>query len=203
MADGKVYRTRTIEDQVSEPVFRKDLIDGIIGLPWAPTGVILEDTPTQVPKAPYDGRPDGEVDAGKYVPRAFRILREHLEKHGFSKNCPRCRLMKNSAPGKCPPSTHSVECRLRVEKAIIAMDPTGTGRRIKQSEERTTEHLAGEVEKGSSQMYPQRGRRWFRLSGRLAKTLSRSVLRILWRLIQRGEEPQRFQIARNMRRRQR
>ena len=71
---GKVFRTRSVQATGKEPRFED--LEAVVGVPWAPTGVMKNNTET-VPRAEV-GRPEFlEIDADqKFIPRGVYITRE-------------------------------------------------------------------------------------------------------------------------------
>ena len=143
-SDGVVVRTRAVR-QMPRPAQMSDL-ESIVGQPCAPQGVQrLEraevQRPSMTPEANGE-RPLLGPDPFRPIPRAFRITKDMLEKHGYSDRCVKCRMMRQGLQQGT--MGHSVECRKRME-ALVAKDEEYQSR-LEQANARKNQYLAEEQE---------------------------------------------------------
>ena len=75
------------------------------------------------------------------VPRNVRILKEDVDRHGATPNCPGCRAIVANKPWR---AAHSGACRQRMEKLLA--DDEDTGGRVERAAERITHHIVDHSE---------------------------------------------------------
>ena len=143
-SDGVVVRTRAARE-TPRAATMEDL-DKIMGLPHAPQGVAKFNR-IDVPK-PSDIRepptvePAGQ-DFARPIPRAIRITKEMLDKHGYSQKCLKCRAMKHGTPQGT--LGHSAECRKAMMEKLKE-DPEYR-EKLAETENRKNQYFAEEVER--------------------------------------------------------
>ncbi|CAK0851548.1 unnamed protein product, partial [Prorocentrum cordatum] len=176
---GEVYvgtelgalRARTFKRLTVEQRADKDLLNSLVGKPWAPvpTDVEVDEVPVAIeirapvpaPVAPLGGPLAPIPEAGDLPPRALRVgrppagpravyIRKDVEiaKYGLSPGCYGCAAIHNGARAQA----HSAECRARIEQAM--QDDEEAKQRLEDARERKRHRtdVAGPVyqEGGSS-----------------------------------------------------
>ncbi|CAK0826156.1 unnamed protein product [Prorocentrum cordatum] len=130
-------RARTFKRLTVEQRADKDLLNSLLGKPWAPvpTDVEVDEVPVAIeirapvpaPVAPLGGPLAPIPEAGDLPPRALRVgrppagpravyIRKDVEiaKYGLSPGCYGCAAILNGARARA----HSAECRARIEQAM-------------------------------------------------------------------------------------
>ena len=137
--DGVVVRTRSVQSLPN--AISMDLLNKIVGAPWAPTGVMKGN---QEVVCPARLRPEDPVEIYEpFVPQNMKITKAIISKFGYSRRCPRCRALTQGEASTT--LAHSRECRERIEQQIRSDSELKT--RLEAAEERKTRYLAGEVER--------------------------------------------------------
>ncbi|CAK0882798.1 unnamed protein product, partial [Prorocentrum cordatum] len=166
-----VLRARAFKRLTVEQRADKDLLNSLVGKPWAPvpTDVEVDEVPVAIeirapvpaPVAPLGGHLAPVPEAGDLPPRALRVgrppagpravyIRKDVEiaKYGLSPGCYGCAAILNGARAQA----HSAECRARIEQAM--QDDEEAKQRLEDARERKRHRtdVAGPVyqEGGSS-----------------------------------------------------
>jgi hypothetical protein len=135
--DRGVFRVSTVRRKPVDERWSKQLLDGIVGSPAIPiVGSAGRRMPAYAKK--FNGNPEKIPTeyAEQPVPepptsRTWRILKQDIDTHGPSPQCPGCRATVRGSAHKMP---HTKECRQRFE-GILAGTEEGR-RRMERADER-------------------------------------------------------------------
>ena len=114
------------------------------GVPWKLTPDLEEESAApKIMWLPPDMRSSAEEQRPEEPkPRRVYLKREDFFRHGFTEDCPGCRTMIGLGKDRKP---HSDRCRERMEKALGETEDGS--QRIKRSNERVNEYIAGEIKR--------------------------------------------------------
>ena len=138
-SDGEVVRTRSVKSLPCKVTM--ELLDKIKGVPWAPTSVHRQDGEVRKPVLKPEETKGETLSAN---PRSMRITAEMVDKHGYSKDCKKCRAMSRGDNSQ-PALGHSSECRIRIE-GLLGSDER-FGERLRETEARKTRFYEGEIKR--------------------------------------------------------
>ena len=119
--DGVVVRTRSVQSLPN--AISMDLLNKIVGAPWAPAGVMKGN---QEVVCPARLRPEDPVEIYEpFVPRNMKITKAIINKFGYSRRCPRCRALTqgeaNSKSEAILSSKHALKLQ-RSAKHVISQE---------------------------------------------------------------------------------
>ena len=144
-AEGVVIRSGAVRPH-PDVEYDSHLFDGLVGLPWDPSGKGTELSPEDVQDLPRVQVPRPEADMHPRVRRVM-ISKAYVERFGPTPGCNKCRAI-TSGDNSVPSLAHDPACRNRMED-LLAQDPD-LAKVLDRARLREDEFLARRVEAGDT-----------------------------------------------------
>ena len=122
-----------------ESSWSADILCGITGQNWGPTGTITYDEGTECFQVP-EVQPVENSDTS--APKRMKIQQRYLEKVGFTPSCIKCRALQRG--DKTVTTGHSPECRIRVEAEMMKHEDLRD--ELEKANNRINEYIAKKIE---------------------------------------------------------